>query len=198
VPAFTRNWLRARGAASLPPPDSLIDWLALGVLLAALLLWIVHSDWPLTGALFVFAAALHLLRLARWRGIATHPEPLLLILHIGYAWLVAGLALLGGAMLTDAVPLAAAIHALTAGAMGTMILAVMTRVTLGHTGRELISNMVTNVAYAVLTASAVLRVAAAWPSELQPDLLDVSSLAWIGAFALFLTEYGPMLLAPRR
>ena len=73
----------------------------------------------------------------RWRGVATLEEPLLLILHVGYLWLVAGVALLGLSLVSDAVPTAAAVHALTAGAMGTMILAVMTRATLGHTGRVL-------------------------------------------------------------
>ena len=65
---------------------------------------------------------------------ATWAEPLLFILHVGYAWLVIGTALLGLSILGTGVPVASAIHALTAGAIATMILAVMPRVTLGHTG----------------------------------------------------------------
>ena len=70
--------------------------------------------------LLLVAAALNLARLARWRGIATLEEPLLLVLHVGYLWLVVGVALLGLSLISDVVPPAAAVHALTAGAMGTM------------------------------------------------------------------------------
>ncbi len=89
-------------------------------------------------------------------------------------------------------------HALTAGAMGTMTLAVMTRATLGHTGRVLRADKATVVIYALVSASALLRIAAAWVVDGQTDLFEVAVLAWVGAFALFAAEYGPMLLAPRR
>ena len=148
--------------------------------------------------LLLAAALLNLARLARWRGIATGAEPLLLILHVGYLWLVVGVTLLGLSAISDAVPLAAAVHALTAGAMGTMTLAVMTRATLGHTGRVLRADKVTVVIYALVSASAVLRIAAAWVVDGQIDLFEVAVLAWVGGFALFAAEYGPMLLAPRR
>jgi uncharacterized protein involved in response to NO len=112
-------------------------------------------------------------------------------------WLVAGTALLGLSLLTEAVPISAAVHALTAGAMGTMILAVMTRATLGHTGRVLRADKVTVLIYALVSASALLRMAAAWVVDGQMDLFEVAALAWVGAFVLFAAEYGPMLLAPR-
>ncbi len=136
--------------------------------------------------------------LARWCGIATLEEPLLLVLHVGYLWLVVGVALLGLSLITAVVPTAAALHALTAGAMGTMILAVMTRATLGHTGRVLRADRVTMLIYALVSASAVVRIVAAWMGDGQIDLYEVAALAWVGAFALFVAEYGPMLLAPRR
>ena len=79
---------------------------------------------------------------------------------MGYAWVPIGLALLGGSILSPAVPASAAIHALTAGAMATMILAVMTRATLGHTGRELKANAASMVLYLLVTLGAVLRVTA--------------------------------------
>jgi uncharacterized protein involved in response to NO len=148
--------------------------------------------------LLLFAAGLNLARLARWRGTATLEEPLLLVLHVGYLWLVIGVALLGLSLISDAVPPAAAVHALTAGAMGTMTLAVMTRATLGHTGRVLRADKVTMLIYALASASALLRIAAAWVIDGQMDLYDVAALAWVGAFALFAAEYGPMLLAARR
>jgi uncharacterized protein involved in response to NO len=101
-------------------------------------------------------------------------------------------------MVTDAVPAAAATHALTAGAMGTMILAVMTRATLNHTGRALHADATTMLLYALVTVAAMLRSVAAFAVDEQADLLEVSGLAWVGAFVLFVAQYGPMLLAPRR
>ena len=89
-----------------------------------------------TGPLLLAAGIAAALRLARWRGLATVKEPLLLVLHLGHGWLAIGLVLLGASELTDLVPASAALHALTAGAIGTMILAVMTRATLGHTGHD--------------------------------------------------------------
>jgi uncharacterized protein involved in response to NO len=121
----------------------------------------------------------------------------LLILHIGYLWLVAGVTLLGLSLLTDAVPTAAAVHALTARAMGTMILAVMTRATLGHTGRALNADAATIATFGLVNAAAVLRMVGAWPNDAQAALLELSGLAWIAAFAVFLAKYAPILLAPR-
>jgi uncharacterized protein involved in response to NO len=198
VPAFTRNWLNARSLSPVPPPADILDRAALGVLHAGLIGWTFLPGWWPVGVLLLLAAALNLIRLARWRGVATLDEPLLLVLHVGYLWLVVGVALLGLALLTDAVPYGAAVHALTAGAMGTMILAVMTRATLGHTGRVLRADVPTMVIFALVSVAAVLRIVAALVSEGQLDLLEVAVAAWVGAFVLFAAEYGPMLLAPRR
>ncbi len=198
VPAFTRNWLNARGIAPVPPPADMLDRIALGTLHAGMIAWTFLPAWHPVGALLLIAAALNMVRLARWRGIATLEEPLLLVLHVGSLWLVAGVALLGVSLLDDAVPLPAAVHALTAGTMGTMTLAVMTRATLGHTGRVLRADKVTMVIYVLASASALLRVAAAWVVDGQWQLYEIAALAWIGAFALFVAEYGPMLLAGRR
>ena len=198
VPAFTRNWLMTRGVSAVPPPAGMLDRLALGTLHAGMIGWAFLPDWLPIGILLLAAAVLNAARLGSWRGMATLPEPMLLVLHVGYLWLVAGVALLGLSLLTDAVPVAAAVHALTAGAMGTMILAVMTRAILGHTGRALHADAATITLYALVSTSAVLRIAAAWSIEAQADLIEFSGLAWIGAFALFLGKYGPMLVAPRR
>ena len=198
VPAFTSNWLGARGLTPVAPSIPWLEIAARGTLIAAMLGWVFLPDWRPLGVLLLVAAALNLARLARWRGIATLEEPLLLVLHVGYLWLVIGVALLGLSLISDVVPPAAAVHALTAGAMGTMTLAVMTRATLGHTGRVLRADKVTMLIYALASASALLRIVAAWVIDGQMDLYDVAALAWVGAFALFAAEYGPMLLAARR
>ena len=101
VPTFTRNWLNARGIKPVPPSADLLDRIALGVLHAGMIGWTFLPDWPPVGVLLLIAAVLNLVRLARWRGIATLEEPLLLVLHVGYLWLVVGVALLGLSLITD-------------------------------------------------------------------------------------------------
>src|SRR5450759_493486 len=162
VPSFTRNWLAKRPGTDLPAGHSWIDRLALGTLHAGLIGWAFLPTFRPIGLLLLLGAAINLWRLLRWRGFATAAEPLLLILHVGYAWLCLGAALLGAALLGVDVPLSAAIHALTAGAIGTMILAVMTRATRGHVGRELSADRVTVLIYVLVTLAAIMRVAAAF------------------------------------
>jgi uncharacterized protein involved in response to NO len=96
------------------------------------------------------------------------------------------------------VPLSAAIHALTAGAIGTMILAVMTRATRGHVGRALSADRVTVLIYILVTLAAITRVAAAFATIWTMPLLIISAGLWISAFAAFVLAYGPMLILPRR
>jgi uncharacterized protein involved in response to NO len=136
-------------------------------------------------------------RLARWRGDLTLPEPLLWVLHLGHAWLAVGLTLLGMSEVWSVVPASAAIHALTVGAIGTMTLAVMTRATLGHTGRVLTAGAGTTVIYVLITLAAASRVLASFMPESYMALLGVAAGAWIGAFGLFVLLYGPILLRPR-
>jgi uncharacterized protein involved in response to NO len=197
TPAFTRNWLRPRGGPAVPEPGRLDRAAILGSV-AGLLGWAL---WPAAGAVGAFllvVSALHGVRLARWRGAAVAGEPLLLMLHLGYLWMAVALGLLGLSVLTPMVPPAAATHAMTAGAAGSMMLAVMTRATLGHTGRALHADGATVVLYGLVLAGAVLRVVAAWPMDVGFGLLLVSAGCWIGAFTLFAVHYGGMLLTPRR
>ncbi|MGH7073378.1 MAG: NnrS family protein [Stellaceae bacterium] len=198
VPSFTRNWLVKRRVSTLPIVPGWIDRAALGVLHAGLFGWAFFPDLRPIGALLLLGAALNLWRLLRWRGSATTAEPLLLILHIGYGWLVLGSALLGLAVLDARMPLSAAIHALTAGAIGTMILAVMTRVTRGHTGRELSADGATRLIYVLVTLAAMTRVAAEFAADWMVPLLIVSAGLWIAAFGVFTLCYGPMLFLPRQ
>jgi len=120
-----------------------------------------------------------------------------MILHVGYVFVPLGLLLLGAAVLAPGlVPRAAALHALLAGAMGVMTLAVMTRASLGHTGRPLHAGPATVAIYALAAIGAVARIAAGFqPGEVA--LLHVSAAGWIGAFALFVIAYGPLLLRRR-
>ena len=196
IPAFTRNWLKARGASALPAAPDRINSIALATLHTGLLGWAIFPDsWPV-GVLLLLGAALNLRTLARWRGLATLAEPLLTILHLGYAWVVFGAALLGASLLSDIVPQSAAIHAFTAGAIGTMVLAVMTRVARGHTGRPLKADRVAIAIYVAITAAAVTRVLAAFDGD-SLHLLGASALLWVTGFGLFAIAYGPLLFSPR-
>ena len=198
VPSFTRNWLAKRPGSELPADHGRIDRVALGILHAGLIGWaFLPAFWPV-GLLLLLGAAINLWRLLRWHGIATTSEPLLLVLHVGYAWLVLGVGLLGLAVLSADVPLSAAIHALTAGAIGTMILAVMTRATRGHTGRDLSADRFTVLIYGLVTLAAITRIAAPFDASRTMTLLIISACLWIAAFAGFVVVYGPMLILPQR
>jgi len=197
IPSFTRNWMVKRGRKhGLPTQPGKFDIAVIGVTAVALLAWLSGPAEAPIGALILLAAVMQAARLARWSGIRTVADPLVLILHVGYAWVPVGLALLGLSLM-NLVPRSAAIHALTAGAMATMILAVMTRASLGHTARDLKANAATTLLYVLVTAGAVLRVAAALGLMNTRIGLDVAGSAWGAALLLFLIAYGPVLWRPR-
>jgi uncharacterized protein involved in response to NO len=196
VPSFTTNWLKAQRAKALPAPFDTLDKAVMALSVLALLVWLAWPDGVPSGVLLLLAALGTGVRLARWRGLASTPEPLLLILHVGYGWLVLGLALLGLAAL-GIVPRSAALHALTAGAFGTMTLAVMTRATLGHTGRALTADGWTVAIYVLVNLGALARLVAVGASGSYMPLLHLAGTLWGGAFLLFALRYGPMLLGPR-
>lgn len=198
VPAFTRNWLVKRGQTQVPPAADIVDRAALGVLHTALLAWVFFPEARPTGVALFAGAAANLWRLSRWRTGATRGEPLLLVLHVGYAWLVGGVAALGFAIWDTAFPLSAAIHALTVGAIGTMILAVMTRATRGHTGRELAADRPTTLIYLLVGLATAARIAAAFTARTPVYWLLMAGALWVAAFGLFALRYAPLLLRSRR
>lgn len=198
VPAFTRNALRRRGVDA---PVRSRPWLDVAGVAAAGALalarpWAGPSS--VTGALALLAGLAAGARLAGWQTRHTRSDPLLWSLHAGYAWAAVGLLLVAAGDLGAPAPSTAGLHALTAGAMGASILAVMTRVGLGHTGRPL--ELPAGVVWCLVgvNAAAALRVAAPFASgEVQRVLVVASGLAWSAALALFAVRYGPILLAPR-
>jgi uncharacterized protein involved in response to NO len=195
IPSFTRNWLVKRGATALPAAFGLYDKLCLLASLVGLAAWVAAPDIVLTGAALLAAGALQLARLARWEGRQTLAEPLVWVLHLGFLWLPLGLILLGVAVLLPTLlPATAGLHALTAGAVGSMTLAVMTRATLGHTGRELRADAATTAIYLAVAAAAATRVAAAAVPEAYTALLWGSGLLWTLAFGLFVLRYGRLHL----
>lgn len=196
VPSFTRNWLVRRGAGRLPrPPMQRFDKAALVLLLAGLATWVGWPDARASGLLLLAGGVAHLLRLARWAGDRTASEPLVAVLHLGYAFVPLGALTLGAAIAAPAtVGMAAAQHLWMAGAVGLMTLAVMTRATLGHTGQDLTAGPGTSAIYAAAVLAALARLAAGlWPDAAQ-TLHLLSGLAWIAAFGGFALIYGRLLL----
>jgi uncharacterized protein involved in response to NO len=196
VPSFTRNWLVRRGPGRLPAaPMQRFDKLALLVLLAALLMWVALPLWAGTGALLAVAGVLHLIRLARWAGYRTAAEPLVMVLHAGYAFLPLGaLALAVAILLPGVFGMAAAQHLWMGGAVGLMTLAVMTRATLGHTGQDLHAGPGTVAIYLALVLAVLARVAVGVWTEEASLFHSLAGLAWIGAFGGFAAVYGRYLL----
>ncbi len=197
IPSFTRNWLVRANPGRLPVPFGRFDAAAIVLSAVALAAWTFLPGRVETGVALLVAAALNLGRLLRWAGDRTARDPLVLILHLAYAFIPAGLLLAGLSIVADdTVPAAAAAHAFGVGAIGCMTLAVMTRATLGHTGRDLRADSGTRLVYAAIILAALLRIAAAFaPGE--PMLLHGSAALWAVAFLGYGVVFGGMLVRPK-
>ena len=194
TPTFTRNWLIARKRPPYPMPFDRIDALAIALGVAGLVSWAAMPELALSGELLLVGGAAQFVRLARWRGAATWREPLILILHLGYAFVPLGFLAAGLSVLRpDILPATAALHAWTAGAIGVTTLGVMTRVTLSDTGRPPRAPRVTSLIYASAIVAALLRIVAPLSPYMLP-LLKASAVAWILAFTGFVLVYGPFLV----
>ena len=198
VPSFTRNWLTKIKAERFPSPAGIFDKISLISLVVFVFAQIVIPYHELTSLLALLAGLLHGIRLIRWKVWMTLSEPLIWILHVGYMWLSVALVLIGFAGLTNFVPYASSYHALTIGAFSTMILAVMTRASLGHTGRRLKATLGTTFIYVFITIASVLRVCEPFLNEYGNLLLSFSGIFWTLSFALFVFIYLPILSHPRK
>jgi uncharacterized protein involved in response to NO len=198
TPAFTRNWLQRQRPQEkgLPPPFNRWDQAAAAATLLLAVAWIIAPTQLPTALLALLAGTLQLIRVARWCGLKVVAEPLLLALHLGYAWLGVGFLLLGLSILTPAIPTSAGVHALALGAMAGLILAVAARAALGHTNRPLQSGRLMNTVFVLIHLAALLRVLAALSDHWLRLLLDGAAAAWLVAFILFCVRYVPILLLP--
>ncbi|MBZ9846868.1 NnrS family protein [Mesorhizobium sp. CA14] len=197
IPSFTRNWLVRAKPGRLPAPFSRFDVGIIALSASGLAAWTFFPDNTSTGTLLIAGAIFNAVRLARWAGDRTLADPLVLILHIAFAFVPLGLLLAGLAALAPrVVPVAAGIHALAMGAVACMTLAVMTRASLGHTGRALAAGAGTRAIFAAIVIAAILRVAAAMASD-ATLLLHMSAGLWIAAFVGYAAHFGGMLMRPR-
>jgi uncharacterized protein involved in response to NO len=193
IPSFTRNWLaKRRPESTAPAVFDAFDRAALATTALALATWVAAPDGVAAPVIELAAGIALAIRLARWRGAATLGEPLVWILHLGYAWLALGFVLLALSRFIPALPPTAALHALTAGAIGTMTLAVMTRATLGHSGRPLTAGSGTTTIYALVTAASVFRLLVPFAGSQDLVVLSLAGAAWSAAFLLFAILYWPL------
>ena len=198
IPSFTRNWLAKRAPGRLPAPFQRFDAVCVLAAAAALISWILAPDIVPTAILLLIAGALHTIRLARWAGERTVPERLVLVLHVGYAFVPLGFFLVALSIVApDVVSATGALHGWTVGAIGLMTLAVMTRASLGHAGRELTATWPIMVLYAAVLTAAAARIMAAFEIARMP-MLHISAAAWMIAFGGFALVYWPMLTRPKR
>ena len=197
VPAFTANWLRQQGVQRLPVVSILVDRATLMLTAMTGVTACFLPQHPATGILAFAAALAHGLRLSRWRAFATLANPLLTVLHVAYAWLPVGYFLLGCSVFGWLVAPTAALHALTMGAIGSMVLAVTTRVALGHTGRPLQAARATVAAYWILLLAVLMRVLGPLTGAGYLLMIDLAAAGWMLAFAIFVWVYWPILTRPR-
>lgn len=198
VPAFTSSALRQRGIGSPLRAWRALTPLSVGIMVAVAVVDIWKLESELAGWVALAAAVIQAVRLSEWRGLRTLSMPIVWVLHLAYLWLPVGLALKALAILGGFSFAAFYLHALTIGAVATMIVAVMTRASLGHTGRPLVVARPTACAYALLAAAALVRVFG--PSLIALPYAQVVELAaalWTAAFILYLWVYAPILTRPR-
>ncbi len=190
VPMFTRN--------ALGVESTRVGWiekvLPLG-LGAVVVVTVAPSSDPVAGGVYGCVGMLVLGRMVGWKSLATVSAPLLWILHIGHFWIGAGLLLLGAAGF-GLVEISAGRHAITAGAIGSLTLGMMARVSLGHTGRELRVTRLTSVAFMMMVLAGLLRVTASLVGTSQ-QLLNGAGALWGLSLTAFLVGYLPILVAAR-
>lgn len=198
TPAFTRNWLK-QNSKSVDVKTGKFDDVVLVVSALGLAGWIILPDHPATSLVVVVAGGLTLVRMSRWCGLATVSEPLLFVLHIAYIWSGVAFLIVGaGGLFPTFVPSVAGTHAIGAGAIGVMTIAVMARATLGHTGRPLKANPSIVFMFICINLAALLRVVGAFAgSETQMHLNAASAVFWVLGFLSFGLVFGPMMVRKR-
>ena len=197
VPSFTRNWLAKAGRAKFPVPFNRFDTAAILAGTAALAAWTADPMHPATTVLALAGAVLNAVRLYRWRGWTTAQEKLLVVLHVAYAFIPLGLlaiALAANGWLEER----SVLHLLSVGAIAGMMLAVMTRASLGHTGHALTASRLTVAAYVAVFACALIRPLGEVLPDMSQTIYAASGVLWITAFGLFCLEYAPILTRRRR
>lgn len=198
LPAFTANAFRSTGVNAQIRAWPWITPAAIASMVAVGIVDLFWLDSAFAGVVAGVAAMTQAVRMLQWRSLATLRQPIVWILHLGYAWLPAGLALKCLALLTGLAISAFWLHALTIGVLATMIMAVMTRASLGHTGRALVADPAMVLGYLLLLAAGLVRVFGLGVLGLPyPFVIVISACCWTAAFGIFLAVYAPILWSAR-
>lgn len=197
TPAFSGNWLRLNGGdPSAIRVVPMLEHLVLPIMLSLLAAVVLQLDAGIRMVLALAASAISSIRILLWQGWRTRAEPLLWILHLALLWIPVSLFLMAGNAAGWASS-SAWVHAASAGAMGSLILGVTSRVALGHTGRPLRVGALIAVAFVVILAAGIVRVATALGMVDWQLGLVVAACLWTAAFTAFLLHYAPILATPR-
>ena len=195
APIFTGNALRERGRGEQTPFNMPLEIAAVGAVLLLAVLDLGGAPAAWTGSSALACALLHGWRTARWQGWRVADVPLLLVMHLGFAWLVLAFALKAAAELTGIVPETAWLHAFTVGSLGLMMLGLMTRVSLRHTGRPLVVPRTMLAAYVLVFLAALLRLAAT-VHGLGTAVVALAAGLWAICFALYFIAFWKLLVTP--
>jgi uncharacterized protein involved in response to NO len=194
IPMFTRNATKIQSVRNLP----WLDRLAAASMVLLVLGDALALDARIVAGVAGIAGLAVLGRSTFWGAQSTRTQPLLWVLHVGHAFVPLGLLLRAGAIVTPAIPPTAALHAMTAGAIGVLTLGMMTRVGLGHTGRMLAVPRSLAVAFLFAIGGALLRVAAAWlPAAMYVEIVSAAGLLWTAGFAIYVVVHARLLFSPR-
>ncbi|MCG8508346.1 MAG: NnrS family protein [Rhodospirillales bacterium] len=197
VPMFTTNAMARRGLDLEARTASAVQKAVLICVPVAAVADIVGAPAMLNGVLALVAGLALALRMGAWHSFKTLGQPILWVIHLGHAWLPIAFFCKAAADFTDLFPADAALHAFTGGAIATSILAVMSRASLGHTGREILAPTMVAASYVCITAAALLRVFGTAFAGVYMESMILSSLLWTAGFGLFCLHFAPVLLSPR-
>lgn len=195
IPMFSQN-----GVPGLKPwRPTILDKITPAMTFLAIVSWLVLPA-TLAFTACLVAGLTNLIRWLGWKPWRTLLHPMVWILQLGYAWIPVTLILLGCVRM-DWVPHTLAIHALGTGALGMIVIGMITRTAMGHTGRMIKDSRIERLCFMLIGFSAVLRVAAALPLSMDSLLIDslisLAALTWSTAFGLYIFRYAPWLLRPR-
>jgi uncharacterized protein involved in response to NO len=198
VPSFTGNALRKAGIQVVMRNWSWLEHAVIFLMMVMLLVDLWSPAARIAGAVAGLVGLLQLLRLSGWNGWRTGSEPIVWILHAGYAWIPLGLLLKAGFLAGGFQWAAFWMHALGAGAAATMILAVMSRASLGHSGRPLEVAPIMAWSYGLLILAVLVRV---FGASLLPFsyivTIQIAGGLWMIAWLIYAVVYAPILLLPR-
>jgi len=192
IPMFTANGIQS-------PAAKPIEWLEKTILPLSIISFVgylVDSQHLITSALLIILSIVHGIRMSKWQGLKTFKVPLLWSLHVAYLFMVLGLLFLGLSIQDLFISISSAMHLITIGTIGLMIFSMMSRVSLGHTGRKLITNPLVNISFVLLVISAITRVLLAELGFVH-YAWTFSTICWTIAAVIFLVCYRRILTSPR-